>query len=226
MTSGFPPLGQGVINEAIIYPDEILASMQGLEKLPGGVIIGDGSRTRPVRVGEILAQLTADVPNVGDDNTYIPRKATELAATAAEGQSDLTVDDSWPFEVGDTITIMDGSNEVIASINRSTHVITIVGNITTDGTDPRELNARVWVPASGQWRTDCIAGERYTPSATLSGITGRVSVYIGGLFKLAKLKGSASGLDVAARAALNGQDIAAPEGTLVRVRLGDPTDLS
>lgn len=226
MTSSFPPLGQGIVNTPIVTPDEILASMQGLEKLPGGVIIGDGSRTRPVRIGEILAQLTADVANVGDDNTYIPRKATELAATAAEGQSDLTVDDSWPFEVGDTITIMDGSNEVIASINRSTHVITIVGNITADGTDPRSLNGRVWVPTSGQSRVDGIAGERYTPNTSLSNITGRVSMYIGGLFKLAKLKGSASGLDVAALAALEGILVNAPEGTLVRVRLGDPTATS
>ena len=225
---GYPTQGQGIVSDDIEYPDEILVSTQGAEKAPGGVIIAAGSRSRDIRIGEILARLTADVTNVGDSGQYIARKSTELAATAAEGQGDLTVDDAHPFVAGDTILILDGTAEVIQSINYTTNVITIVGNITADGTDPRTLNGRVSVTASGQRNTNGIAGQRYTHNTALgSTVTGRCSMYTAGLFRLAKLKGSgAVGLDTAARAAFAGTDQILAQETAVRCRLGDPTAAS
>ncbi len=225
----FPPLGQGIVNEAIVEPDEILASTSGSEKLPGGVIIGGGVRVRETRVGEILARLTADVVDVGDLGQFIPRKSTENSATVATGQADVTVDDAHPFAVGDVILVDDGADAMdaatISAINYVTNVITVSANF-ANGTNPQPVNSRVSVIASGQQNANGIAAERYTPNVTLTGITGRTSMYIGGLFKLAQLKGSADGLDTHARsafAAATAEDITAPEGSVVRVRLGDPT---
>lgn len=233
MTSSFPPLGQGVVNTPIVTPDEILASVSGAEKLPGGVIVGVGARTREVRIGEILARLTADVTDVGNSGHFIPRKSTEAAASVATGQADVTVDDAHMFVVGDTILVDDGVSamtvEIISAINYVTNVITVSTNF-DGGTNPSPIGSRVSVTASGQNNSNGIAGERYTPNSALGSVTGRASMYTAGLFKLPKLKGSgrttAAGLDGAARAAFAApiaNDVTAPEGLLVRVRLGDPT---
>lgn len=229
MTSSFPPQGQGIVQTPIVTPDEILAATAGAEKLPGGVIIGGGVRTREVRIGEILARLTADVVGVGDEGHYIPRKSTELAATCATGQAVCVVDDAHMFAVGDTILVDDGASamtaEIISAINYDTNTITVSTNFDA-GTNPQPLDSRVSVIASGQNNANGIAAERYTPNVTLTGVTGRTSLYIGGLFKMGKLKGSDIGLDGTARAAFDapvGNDVNAPEGTLVRVRVADPT---
>lgn len=211
----FGPLAQGIQNEAVEYPNEFVAETNSLVKLPGGVILANGSRARDVRAGDILARLTGTVSGVGTSGQYIVRKSAELAADAADGVSTITVDNPHPFAIGDTIVIDDGSNasdaEVITDINYTTGVITISGTL-SGGTNPLPSGSRVYVSASGQGTAVGIAGERYTHPTTRAGVTGRTSMFIGGLFKKSKVYG----FDTKAETDLASTDVASSQGTLVR----------
>ena len=96
----FPYLGVGYLYEAPEYQEEIIASMQGLELWPGGVIIAPGSR--PVRVGELLARLDEDVDGLGKDGQFVPRKVTRLRADPGNSVN-VDVADAHPFAPGDVL---------------------------------------------------------------------------------------------------------------------------
>lgn len=229
MVQRFPNQGVGIQNVPIELPNEILASTSGLEKMPGGVTIGAGVRSRLIRAGEILARLGGDVADVGVEGDFIARKSTELTASCATGQAEAVVDDASPFEIGDTILVDDGASAmdpaVILAIDRDTNTITVAVDF-ANGTNPNPIDARVSVVANGQNDAHGIAATKYTPNAAIPDISGRVSVYTAGLFKLAALHGSDAGLDGTARAAFGApaaNDQILAQETAVRVRLGDPT---
>lgn len=229
MVQRFPNQGIGIQNVPIELPNEILASTSGLEKMPGGATVGAGVRSRLIRAGEIVARLGGDVDGVGVEGDFIARKSTELTATVATGQAVALVDDVSPFEVGDLVLLDDGSSPmdatVILSIDRVTNEITVAVDF-TGGTNPHPIDARLSVVANGQNDAHGIAATKYTPNADIPGISGRISVYTAGLFKLTKLHGSDLGLDTTARAAFDApvvNDQILAQETAVRVRLGDPT---
>ncbi len=229
MVQRFPNQGVGIQNVPIELPNEILASTSGLEKMPGGVTVGAGVRSRLIRAGEVVARLGADVVGVGVEGDFIARKSTELTATVATGQPVAVVDDSSPFEIGDTILLDDGVSAmdatVILAIDRDTNAITVAVDF-TGGTNPSPIDSRLSVVASGQNDAHGIAATKYTPNAAIPDISGRLSVYTAGLFKLAALHGSDLGLDTTARAAFDApaaNDQILAQETAVRVRLGDPT---
>ena len=216
MTSNYAPLGTGIQQEAVVYPNEFIAETSSIVKLPGGVVLANGARARDIRAGEILARLTADVVGVGSSGQYIARKSTELAASAADAATSITVKNAHPFAAGDTIVIDDGSNpsdaEVIASIDYATNVITLAGTL-SGGTNPLPANSKVSVTASGQGTAVGVAGERFTHPIVRTGLLGRTSLIIEGLLK----KSRVYGFDTQAATDLSGTDVIAPEGTLVRI---------
>jgi hypothetical protein len=225
-TVSFPNNAVGYMTLPVVHPDEILASMSGLEKLPGGTIIANGVRSRPIRVGEMLALLTGTVAGVGASGQWIARKSTELAVQFVPSASPqaISVDDAHMFAIGDTVTVGANAPDVITGIDYDANTIT---TIATGGANPTLVNVRVHVDGNGQNATNGIAANRFTPSSiseVAEATWGQVSVYIGGLFKRQFLRGSGDGLDVAAALALGainqpgGQ--AATGGTLVRVRAG------
>lgn len=200
------------------YPDEIIASTSGLEKLPGGGIIGI-ENTIEVRVGEVLARLSADVAGVGESGQLIPRKATEAAALANSGQKEVVFKDAHNFKVGDVCGFGGTANDnAIASIDYDTNTVTFVDNLSANVAKDEAIA----VETNGQNSAIGIAAERVTPLADTIGIAaGRVSVYIGGLFYKNKIKGGAGeGLDTAAASALGAVNIASPVADLVRIRVG------
>jgi len=219
MTSAWPYNAAGGQQEiAIENSNEILASTSGLEKLPGGVIVAH-SLEREIRVGEILARLSAAVTGLGEIGQVVPRKSTEAAAVAAIGTQFVIVDDAHPFVVGDTLKFGGtAADEVISAINYTTGRIDLATTLSAEV----GLNERVYVDTAGMKDAVGIAAERFTPVSGAAGIAhGRVSMYIGGLFKLAKLHGGgAGGLDTAAITDLGAVMITAGEGTLARIRVG------
>lgn len=214
--TNFHPLTVGIQQDPIEYPNEILGEMNSAVKLPGGVILANGARCRDIRVGELLARLTGDVVGVGLTGQYIARKAAQLTVAAAMGATSFTVGNPWPFSIGDTVVIDDGSNAadavVITDINYTTGVITTAA--LANGTNPLPIGSKVTVTASGQSTAVGIAAERYSYPSTRTGLNGRTSMYIEGIFKKWRLY---NGIDTAAVSDLNAVDIIAPEGTLVRI---------
>jgi len=207
------PLDTGFAQDAISYPNEILAASPGT-KLPGGVVLANGARARSVRVGDILAKLSADVTGVGLAGQYIVSKCSELAVAAADAASSITVDDAHPFAIGDTITIDDGSNAstpaVITAINYTTNVITVA---VTGGTDPLPINSKVSVTASEQDTAIGIAANRWEATG-LEDVTGRTSMYIAGEFKKANLYN----LTTSANTELAGVTVSSNGGDIYRIK--------
>ncbi len=118
---------------------EVLANSMGLIKARGGVLVLKD--TRYFRAGELIAVNSST-------NKALPRKSTQLAATAATGVQVLTVDDVHAFEVGDVLTVGDASGTyIIQSIDRVTNIITLTA-VTSGGTDPLPIDARVYVNAN------------------------------------------------------------------------------
>lgn len=201
------------------YPDEIIASTSGLEKLPGGGIIAI-ENTREVRIGELLARLSADVAGLGKAGQLVPRKSGEAAALATSGAQFIMMKDPHPFVVGDTLTFGGtADNEVITAINYETGRVDLATTLSANVA----ANERVYVNANGLGTAVGVAAERVTPVAETIGIAaGRVSLYIGGLFYANKIKGglAGGGLDTAAIASLGAVVQASPVGSLARIRVG------
>ncbi len=221
MPSRFPPLGSGFFEIPVNDAPEILALAPG-EMIPGGAIIAVDA-VREIRVGELLARLTADVAGLGSEGQYIARKSTEAAALSSTGANTVTVDDAHPFEVGDTLEFTGGADdEVVESIDYDTNIITIVGTISGADVDP---NDRVFVTADGQGTAVGIAAVRYTPNSTLTDgaivaqqdIFGKVAMYVAGSFKKNKLHGSADGVDVQGDTDLGGYDIIGNHELIYRI---------
>lgn len=196
----FPSRSYGINSIPQEDPNEILAIAPGT-KLPGGVIY-DPALTRSVRTGQILARNSLT-------GLYLPIKATEAAALAASGASEITVKDAHPFVAGDVIAFGGTANDAtIASVNYDTNVITIVGTLSANVAD----NEAISVEANDVGVAVGIAAERWNPTSVVSS-GGKGSMYIAGTFKKWRLYG----LVTAASSALGGSDVLAPEGTLYRI---------
>ena len=101
----------------------VLRNTAGLMKYPGGLPVA--ANVRAIRSGDVLAK------NTNNDHVQVC-KFTELSATSAQTDTTLDVDDAHPFEVGDVITLDDGTNTetlTIASINYDTNVITTTAGV-------------------------------------------------------------------------------------------------
>lgn len=211
LPNSLPSRTTGVQNEAIEYPDEIRAG--DAVKLPGPIAY-DAALTVEVRVGELLARHSST-------GRYWPRKSTELAATEADSQTVLSVDDAHPFEIGDVVTVGDrtGTYTITAKDEDSSPNTITVSSGLTGGTNPSPVNARVYVASNGLGNAVGIAAERFTPN-TQKPAVGQGSMYIAGLFYKGKLKGSAAGVDTQAQSDLGGTTITRtgdPDGDLYRI---------
>lgn len=193
----FPYLGQGYQYNAPEFQEEVIASMQGLELWPGGVIVAPGSR--PIRVGEVLARLGEDVTGLGKTGQFVPRKVTKMAADPGAASTVLDVDDAWPFAVGDVlvydlVTAGTGTDlGTVASVDYANNKITLTANAPAGLAD----NDIIGVQGSGAdtgviddiHTAVGIARLRYTPIAGVD-VTGRMAMIIGGMLYADVVRGS------------------------------------
>lgn len=121
MSSGLP----GYTALTGVTPREILYAADPPPVLkPGGVLLdgangkdGGNTNTYDLRAGWLLGRITAT-------GKYVPLKRTQVNLSDATVTA-LVVDNSYPFVVGDVITVGADTGITITAINYTTHTLTI-----------------------------------------------------------------------------------------------------
>ena len=156
--------------------EEIIASMTGLEVLPGGAIVANGPRAGSVQIGQCVTKLAAvggsTLTNVGEAGQWVPRKLTRLNGATAANSPTVTVDNASLFEIGDIIGFggTTGNVGALTAANNRT-IQSIVGNVITLTADAGAVHADnsyvIAVGATGDTTSYCavphgVARHRYT----------------------------------------------------------------
>jgi len=116
---------------ASITPREIQFSVEDGQLKPGGIVIngtlgidGGNSITNEIRAGWLMGQITAT-------GLWTPCKRTQVNLASATVTA-LIVDNSYPFVVGDDISVGADTGIEITAINYATHTLTIASTAVVD----------------------------------------------------------------------------------------------
>jgi hypothetical protein len=112
-------------------PYEVLMDTRGLTK-HDGIVLAD---SQEILVGDLVAKVSG---------YFQLRKSTLLTVAGANMDTEIEVEDARAWKVGDAITVVGESADVVADVDYDTNIITL----TTGLTDTRAIGVRVHSPTN------------------------------------------------------------------------------